>query len=350
MKKILFMLLLTVAIGAASARPCVMYFWQVGCHNCELMEPYLEDFESQYSAEIYRFEMRYNDSNRHLFYDTLTSYNLSTTRVYTTPVVFVGEVLVEGFRPVEVESAIAANPDACCSWGHAGSCEFSWLSQITVPTVVAAALVDSINPCAFAVMIFLLTYIMSIGAKRRVLKVGMAYVTMVFLTYLLAGIGILQVVQLAGVSSAVYIIAAVLAIAAGAVNVKDYFWYGKGLTLKIPESRKKTIQKYVKRASLPAAFVLGFLVALFELPCTGGIYLAILGLLSNSMTYAAALPYLILYNFIFIVPLIVILALVYSGSPAGDMEKWRESRKRQMKLASGLFMLALGLIMLLGLI
>jgi cytochrome c biogenesis protein CcdA len=355
MRKYILMVLALVVFGVASAQSCIMYFWQTGCHNCDMMEPYLEQFESEYGLETYKFEIRNNATNREFFYTTLEYHNLSITDTYITPVIFMGDVVLQGYQPAALEATIIANPDTCCMDELSAnfSCtlpESSWLNQITIPTIIAAGLIDSINPCAFAVMIFLLTYIMSIGARKRMLKVGAAYISMVFITYTLAGIGILQVVQMTGISNTVYVFAAVIALVAGFINVKDYFWYGKGFTLKIPESRKGMIQKYTKKASLPAAFILGFLVSLFELPCTGGIYLAILGLLSNSVTWAVAIPMIVLYNLIFVLPLVVILFLVYRGSEAGDMEKWRESRKKQMKLASGLFMIALGIIMLVGLL
>ena len=186
----------------------------------------------------------------------------------------------------------------------------------------------------------------SIGSKQRVLKIGLVYILTVFITYFLAGLGLLIAIQTTNLSGVIYYVSAGIAIIAGLINVKDFFWYGKGITLAIPKSAKPSINKWTKKASVPAAIILGVLVAMFELPCTGGVYLAILGLLSNNMTKSQAVLPLLLYNFVFIVPLIVIMGLVYFGISAKNLEKWRMKKRNYMKLISGLFMILLGFLML----
>ncbi len=91
--------------------------------------------------------------------------------------------------------------------------------------------------------------------------------------------------------------------------------------------------------------LLGILVSLFELPCTGGIYLAILTMMSISKSFAVS--YLLLYNLIFVLPLIIISFIIYKGASPGKIEKWREHEKKWMKLVAGLIMIALGLYILL---
>lgn len=146
----------------------------------------------------------------------------------------------------------------------------------------------------------------------------------------------------------VYYIAAVLSIAFGLLNIKDYFISDKRATLAIPESRKPMIKRYIERASIPAAVALGFSVSLFELPCTGGIYLAILTLLSNNMTMAEGIPYLALYNAIFVLPLVGILAVFIMGVSTERANSWRLENRKILRLAMGLVMLLLGVVMLLG--
>ncbi|HLD30803.1 MAG TPA: cytochrome c biogenesis protein CcdA [Patescibacteria group bacterium] len=221
-------------------------------------------------------------------------------------------------------------------------------SDLTIPAIIGGALIDSVNPCAFAVLIFLLSYLLAIGSPKLILKVGLVYIATVFLVYFLAGLGILKVLTFFGIAPIIYTIAAVILIFVGLVNVKDFFWYGKGFTLAIPESKKPLIQKYIHKASIPAAIVLGFLVSAFELPCTGGIYLAVLSLLANSETQVWGVPYLLLYNFIFVLPLFIILGFVYFGFSANKMEGLREEKKKWLRLLLGLGALALGVLMLLG--
>lgn len=219
--------------------------------------------------------------------------------------------------------------------------------NLTIPALIGGAAIDSINPCAFAVLIFLLGYLLAIGSPKLIIRVGLTYIVTVFVVYFLAGFGILRALTVFGVAGIIYKIAGIILIFVGLVNIKDFFWYGKGFTLAIPESKKPLIQKYIRKASIPAAIVLGFLVSAFELPCTGGVYLAILGLLANNEK-VQAIPYLLLYNFIFVLPLFIILAFVYFGVSANQMEEWRKKNRKWLRLVLGLGAVALGVLILWG--
>jgi len=216
--------------------------------------------------------------------------------------------------------------------------------QLTIGAVVVAALADSINPCAFSVIIFLMLSLLAIGNKKRALKVGLTYILTVYAVYLLAGLGLLAALQqFIAFSRYIMYAAAGLAIIAGLVNIKDFFWYGRGFTLAIPESKKPIMEKYIKYGSVPAAVVLGFLVALFELPCTGGFYLAILALLSSQTTFSNGLAYLVFYNIIFVLPLVIILLIVYRGVNPKKLEQLRTAKRQWLRLIMGLVLIALGL-------
>jgi len=178
------------------------------------------------------------------------------------------------------------------------------------------------------------------------LAIGLVYIFIVFLVYFLAGIGLLSFIQSVHVTKYFYYFTAVLAIILGLINLKDVFWSGNGMTLAIPDSKKALIQKYIKKATLPAAIVLGVLVALFELPCTGGVYLAVLSLLADKNTWLQAVLYLLLYNLIFVLPLLIILLAVYYGLPPEKVEAWRKEKKKWMRLVIGLVLIGLGIIML----
>ena len=209
---------------------------------------------------------------------------------------------------------------------------------------------DSINPCAFAVLIILLAYLTSLGERRRIVMVGCTYIVTVFIVYFLAGIGLLTFVQGLGLAGIVFSFAAIVAVIAGLINIAEVLLKRDIFTLAIPVSQKDAIDRYIKRASVPSAIVLGALVAMVELPCTGGIYLAILGMLGDRMTIAEGIPYLLLYNLIFVLPLILILLVMYWGGTPERMEVFRSGSKRWVRLAMGLVMVALGAAMLLGVI
>ncbi len=331
---------------------CVFYFYGKDCLACKEIKPFIDELESKYpDVHFHKLEIWYNETNRQLFFQFCDVYCVNEKLV---PIVFVGDKFLIGIEEIrnnlesEINRCIEMN--CTCPQEKVEDAVIVHKTELTIPIVISAALIDSINPCAFAVLIFMLTYLIALGIRRRTLFIGLGYIGMVFITYFLAGLGLFTAVETTGISLILYRVAAGIAIFAGVINIKDFFFYGKGFSLEIPKSRKPFIEKYIHRASLPAAIILGFLVSLFELPCTGGVYLAILSLLANNMTRTAAIPYLLLYNFIFIIPLFIILGLVYKGGSAEKMEKWRIKKRRYMKLIAGLFMIGLGIVMVLELV
>lgn len=230
------------------------------------------------------------------------------------------------------------------------------VEQLTLGIVIAAALADSINPCVFGVLIFLLAYMTAVFKnKNRMLLSGFIYITAVYVTYFLIGVGIFTLAYTAGLARPFYWFAAIVAILAGLFEIKDFFWYGKGFSLQIIPGGAKRIKKYaaiMKKLetehpilSLAIAALLGIFVVFVELPCTGAPYLAILGMLSAG-TYTTGIPLLLLYNLIFIMPLFVIIGLVYTGRASEKLEKWRKEHRGLMRLGIGLFLLALGAYMI----
>lgn len=225
------------------------------------------------------------------------------------------------------------------------------MADINIFFLIGAALVDSINPCAFGVLIFLLAYLAKTEQRAgKMLRNGMIYIAAVFITYLAAGLILLPVIRKLGAFSMVsyYVLAAIIAIA-GLIEIKDFFWYGKGFSLSIFPSEAERIKRYVKRVgeAWETAFSLGVFVALVELPCTGFAYLAVLGLMSLSGYTLSNWTLLILYNIIFVFPLILILLGVYRGMSTDTFHRWHQKHKRWMRLATGLVLLALAAAMIL---
>ena len=227
--------------------------------------------------------------------------------------------------------------------------------NLTLGIIIAAAVADSINPCVFGVLIFLIAFMFKLfKSPTRMLLGGFLYTAVVYGTYLLLGFGILKLALNTGLAFTFYWIAAIIAILAGLVEIKDYFWYGKGFSLQMFPSGARRIKYYTNKIEgmerhHPAVLflmtaLLGVLVVLVELPCTGAPYLAILGLLSKG-EFATAVPLLLLYNFIFVVPLFIIIGIAYFGTSSDRLEAWRKEHRGFMRLAIGLFLLALGLYM-----
>jgi len=224
--------------------------------------------------------------------------------------------------------------------------------ELHMPTfwlVVGSAAIDSINPCAIGVLVLMISVIM--GQKHSVAKMlflGGLYIFAIFLTYLLAGFGLLYFLAKVPLFITEYlsIFVGLLIIIFGFFEIKDYFWYGKGFSLGIPPMFMDRIHKLSKNVTVPGVFLMGMFVAGVELPCTGAPYLAIITILSLNFDFTA-LMLLILYNIIFVAPLIIILLLVAGGLKLNKVSGWRHESRGLMRLGIGLLMVALGWLLIL---
>lgn len=216
-----------------------------------------------------------------------------------------------------------------------------------LPLLIVAALIDSINPCAFSVLILTMAFLFSIGKFRSsILKIGSAYIAGIFLVYLLIGFGILEVLHLFNTPHFMAKLGAVLLIVLGAVNIINYFFPSFPVKLRIPSVAHQKMAELMEKTSLPAAFLLGGLVGLCEFPCTGGPYLMVLGLLHDQATYLKGVAFLFLYNLIFVLPLILTLLFFSEVSSLKRMEVWKKQKTKQLRFWVGFFMIILGVIVL----
>lgn len=217
---------------------------------------------------------------------------------------------------------------------------------IQLPILVGAAIVDSINPCAIGVLIFLLAYLAkSTKSPQKILLHGLTYIFAVFLTYLLVGIFLLRVISgLGQISLTIYAILGLLVILAGLLELKDFLWYGKGPSLVLLPGAAERIKMYSNKisSSVGGAFGLGVFVALVELPCTGAVYLAVLSLMALSGVTLQPILLLILYNIIFVLPLIIILLAVSRGTNSEVIEAWRKKHRHLARAIIGLTLIGLG--------
>jgi len=213
-------------------------------------------------------------------------------------------------------------------------------------TVLGAGLLDGINPCAFAVLLLFVSFLFTLQRGRPdLLAFGFTYIGAIYLTYFGIGLGLLRVFQL-GAPHLFARLGAGLMILLGLVNIKDFFWYGLGPSLTLPKVGAAARDRWMRRATLPATAVVGFLVGICEFPCTGGVYVGILGLLAAQTTYWVGLTYLVAYNVMFILPLVALLLVVGNRRVVGQFSRWMATNKRQLRLGQGAVMVAIGLVIL----
>ncbi len=228
---------------------------------------------------------------------------------------------------------------------------------LTIVKMTALAAVDAINPCALAVLIILLSMALLRYEKNKkmILFSGLAFTLAIFIAYLSMGLLIIAGYKAATEMASLQMkslrtIIAVLAIVIGIFNLKDYFNYGGfGFVMEVPFSWRPKMKKIIKNAHTPiAAFIAGIIVSLFLLPCTAGPYFVASAILAP-LTFMEAMPWLIWYNLIFIMPMLGITLLVYLGlAEMEKLQKWRNANIRNLHLFAALILIVFGILMLLG--
>lgn len=217
-----------------------------------------------------------------------------------------------------------------------------------LPTITIAAFVDSINPCAISVLLLTIGFLFSLNKTRKnILLIGFVYITAIYLVYISIGLGILQALSFFGFPRMLGKFGAIFIIFAGLINIINHYFPKFPIKLKMPESSHSQLAKFIQKATIPSAIILGILVGLYEFPCTGGPYLTILGLLHDKATFFQGFLYLIYYNLIFILPLAIILWLGSRQDLFEKIHKWRNDQMIKLGIIDGLIMIILGVIILL---
>ena len=219
------------------------------------------------------------------------------------------------------------------------------------------ALADSVNPCAIAVLTMVLVSILiqNPDKKKKVLQSGLAFTLSIFLGYLFYGTIIIQFFRIFAEflrTNAIYFYdsLAILAMILGVLNIKDYFNYKQGsFATEMPLFLRPKVKKIIAKITTPTgAFVIGFIATLFLLPCTMGPYIIASGLLSK-LGIIGALPWLIYYNLIFIIPMFVIVLLVYFGfKNVEEVSGWKERNIKKLHLIAGILLFLVGIAILNG--
>ena len=218
-------------------------------------------------------------------------------------------------------------------------------------TVLGLAAADAVNPCELAVLTLALVSILTRYPRdrKKVLQVGFSFTAAIFAVYLIYGLLLVNVfkgiTQIASVKIWIYSILGAFGIILGALNIKDYFAYGGGgFVTEVPRKWRPKMKNLIASITSPrGAFLIGIFVALFLTPCTMGPYFICCGIL-EPLKILQTIPWLLLYNFIFVLPMIVITLIVYSGFTTVDrVYGWREKNLRLLHLVAGVLLLFIGL-------
>lgn len=341
-------LLLLPQISGAESLNSVDFFYATGCPHCTVVRPLVNQLQDKYPTLKFNSYDIYQGESSTRLYELYDKYDIGQADRGGVPVVFVGDKYLLGDVAIKekLESYIIEylnNKTLQTETDKVLKAKqtYSWWA------ITGAAVVDSINPCAIAVLLILLTALM-VGAndKKKSLLGGLLFTLSVYITYLLFGLGLIKIISLAGWADFIGKIVGVLAIIIGLANLKDFFYYGGGgFVMEIPRSWRPTLKKLLSSVTSPlGAFLIGFVVTMFELPCTGGPYFFVLGLLAESYNWHQILPLLMYYNLVFVAPLLVIVLAVYFGiSSIKKAEEWKDKNIKVLHLIGGIIMLLLGI-------
>ena len=346
------------------------YFWKTGCQECNRAEYDLRLLESRYPyLKVTRFDVAEQAAlNEWLGQRS----GVPEDKRLVAPAVFVGDdyLVDQQVTYAAMEQLVKKYSGAGAlpvweGWDEGNSQTSEGILQrfrsFGVLTVAAAGLIDGLNPCAFATIVFFISYLTFTGRKGKdILLVGGAFTLGVFMTYMLVGFGLLKAAQslpfMATLGHWVYIGAGVLALVLAILSLSDFLAARRGKTdemrLKLPTAWRKQINKIIRegsqlRAFVAVAFATGFIISLIELACTGQVYLpTILFVMSVPEMRAQAISYLLLYNVLFILPLIAVFGLAYAGTSSQKMAAFVNKQTATVKLLTAVlfFVLAVWLL------
>lgn len=345
----------------------IFYFYETGCSSCEKLEEFFEQYlEPNYPVAISKYEI-HEPNNANLMLDMAEAYNAKEIIAKGTPAVFIGDKAFQGdsketLKGIEeaVRAAIGSpsgTPQQKTQEQAAGGRQEKKegiRKRLTILAVLGGAALDSVNPCEWGVLTLLLSTMLIISkssesnVRSRVVNAGLAFTAATYICYFLMGVGLFAAIRVTGIKHYIYLGVSILAIVVGLWNTKDFFWYERGFNIEVPQSWRPLLKRITRGVtSAPGAFVIGCFTSVLLLPCTSGPYVVIIGMLSDTATRMQAICWLLIYNVIFVLPFIIITLCVGFGlsSPA-IIEKMRQKWLRRLHLATGIFMLALGVTMI----
>lgn len=345
----------------------VAYFYEVGCQQCSRAEYDIRYARSSYPQIVVD---EYNAQDDAPLLQWLGErYALPDDLHLTTPAVFLGDEALIGSEITSqrllslAEEYVATGSGRV--WDEFGSQEteaavesiVGRFESFGVLTVVLAGLVDGLNPCAFATLVFFVSYLTLSGREgREVLYVGGAFTIGVFLTYLAVGLGFYKVLDLLGsalvlVGRWVYVLTGVLCAGLAVYSFLDFLKARRGdigdMALNLPERLRLRINAVIRKgrhtqAYVAGAFATGAVVSVLELACTGQVYLpTIVFVMSQPALRVRALSYLVVYNLLFTLPLAVVFLLAYYGTESKQFSRFLQERAASVKLALALLFAAL---------
>lgn len=212
-----------------------------------------------------------------------------------------------------------------------------------LPLVIFSALLDSVHPCSFSILLITIAFLFGVQmTRKKILQIGGLYIAGIFAAYFTIGIGLLKVLHIFNTPHFMGKLGASLLVIFGLLNLLNALFPNFPIKLKIPDVAHRSIGKLINTVSLPAAFALGLLVGLCQFPCMGGPYLMVIGLLHDQVTYVSGFGYLVLYNIILTAPLVATLWVAANPTLIDKVKEWKRTQMKDVHLWAGVAMILIG--------
>ncbi len=364
MRKLLFLLVLLITISSYGAeRINIEFFYQSGCSECEDVKTYIlprlkEELGGRYVLKKYDTGIRNN-------FIRLAEYQerLAPDRNDSVCMVLDGNVYLGGYKNIEDRlfrelagllemSAQFARNNHATAEGSIGNIFQRRAGRFTLPTILIAGFLDGINPCVFSSLVFLLSLFSVANIKNiRLLVAGCAYCLACFLTYLGVGFGVFRFIRIFSgfgvIRVGIVVLMAVVLVVVAVISFVDAWRYrcsgAAGIRLGLPDKVKQRIHSIMRggvrfRFLVPGAFVAGMLVTVLESVCTGQTYIPTLVLLVGDKGVGSHwFGYLLLYNLMFVLPLLVLFLSAYLGTSTSRLLEWSKREVFLSKILLGIF-------------
>ena len=334
--------------AGAEKKACLYFFFKPVCPHCVRLGVLLGELSVRHA----NLEIRKHDvlQDMELYQGLLSAYEVPEGGRGQVPTVFIGDHYCVGEKKCKevLEQWIAADCRDGCECREPSERS---LLELTMIGVASLAAVDAINVCALAVLIILVTAILTRfpGQRKKALYASLAFISAIFTAYFVTGLLIVSGLKfLRGLGSLevgwIFKVIGVIAILLGLFNLKDFVKYGAGgFKLEVPERWRPAMKKLLNSVtSTGGAFVIGLIVSMFLVPCAIGPYF-IAGSLLSGLAFWAAVPWLVLYNVVFVAPMLIIAFLIYLGfASIKNIEAWRQRNLRRLHLVAGVVLLLVG--------
>ncbi len=369
----------------------IYFFWGDGCPHCANAKPFLEELEKTYpQVEVRAYEVWYVDENQELLKKMAATHGFEATAV---PTFFIGNQYWVGYNEVikaQIENAVNAclvsvcpdpgtgiDPNISSSTNNPSSTPATSQSQPSLPensasiidipvlgkinletqplflSTLIISFVDGFNPCSVWVLTMLLALTLHTGSRKKVIVIGLVFLTVTALVYALFIAGLFTIFTFTSFVGWIQILVSLIALFFALVNIKDYFWYKEGISFTISDEKRPGIFQRMRKVMdasqsfwglLSATVVLAAGVSLVEFSCTAGFPVLWTNLLANQKISAAVfiallMVYMVIYQ-------LDELAIFFAAVFTLRASKLEEKQGRILKLIGGMLMLTLAVVML----